>query len=183
VVSFHLAFPPNLICIQLLPMRAIFPAHLTLLDLIILITFGKECRLWSSSLRNFFQPPAISPIFGPNIVLPWLANYMPRREPNRKWRKDPVRSAIPVEVMYKRQSVEESEKSARKARFQIPNYSLISHLTLRNIFNWRNIMNVLESNGFFFWNNVVKACTTCSDINKLFILATRWIYGFSKISE
>jgi hypothetical protein len=43
--------------------------HLTLLDLIILIILVKECKLWSSSVYSFLQPPVTLSLFGPNIVL------------------------------------------------------------------------------------------------------------------
>jgi hypothetical protein len=43
--------------------------RLIVLDFIILIVHGEECKLRSSLLCSFFQPPVTSSLFRPNILL------------------------------------------------------------------------------------------------------------------
>jgi hypothetical protein len=62
-------FPTNsLYAISFAPIRSTCPAHLIFHDFIIVITFGKEHKLRSSSLCSFLRPPFTSSLFGPNIL-------------------------------------------------------------------------------------------------------------------
>jgi len=68
-VLFSSGFQTKILHVFLIsPIRAICPAHLILLDLIILIV-GEAYDLWVSSLRSFHQSPAIPSLLGPNILL------------------------------------------------------------------------------------------------------------------
>jgi hypothetical protein len=53
-------------------MCATFPANPLPLELIILIISGEGYKLWSSSVCSHLQPPVISSLFGPNILLSTL---------------------------------------------------------------------------------------------------------------
>jgi hypothetical protein len=47
--------------------RTIWPAHLILIDLIIVITVGEGSKLWSFSLCGFPHHPVTTSPFGPNV--------------------------------------------------------------------------------------------------------------------
>jgi hypothetical protein len=62
----------SLYTFQISLMSATCPAHLTVLNLIILVIFGEKYKLWSSPLCNFLQSPVSSSLFSPNIPLSTL---------------------------------------------------------------------------------------------------------------
>ena len=70
IVFFPPGFPTITPCTSLLsPIRATYPAHLILLDVITRTILGEEYRSLSSSLCNFLHYPVNSSLLVPNIPL------------------------------------------------------------------------------------------------------------------
>jgi len=69
-LSFSLRFPhQNPVCTSLLPIRATYPTHLILLDLIIRMIFGEQYRYLIFSSCSVLHSPVTSSLLGQNILL------------------------------------------------------------------------------------------------------------------
>ena len=63
----------SLYAFLLSPIRATWPAHLSLLDLITWIILGEDYRSLSASLYSFLHSPVTSSLLGPNTPLSTLS--------------------------------------------------------------------------------------------------------------